>query len=841
MEGVKDDCRDAGRWAWVESTAQDIRFAARLLRQSPAFTIAAIGTLALGIGANTAIFQLLDAVRLRSLPVPNPQSLARIEIQGSNGGFGVSNDRYDLTYPLWDEIRRQQKSFSNVFAWAGDYLPIGEDAQARRARGLWVSGEYFSALGVPPALGRLFDREDDKPGCAASSVVLSHGFWQSEFGGRQSAIGSRFVVLDRPFHVIGVTPPAFTGLTVGRAFDFALPLCTADTLGQGRSSSRRDYFWLTVMGRLRPDMPLALASAEVQADSGGWFGATVPSGYSEKSLEQYRKFRLEAIPAGNGVSWLRNQYNTSLWLLLGITGLVLLIACANLANLMLARASAREREYAVRLALGAPRSRLILQSLAESILLALSGATLGLTLAQVLSRAIVRFLGRDGETVRLDLSTDWRMLAFTAAVAFCACVVFGLAPALRSSRAEPGAAMKSGGRGSTAGRERFSFQRLLVIGQISISLALVVAALLFVRSFRNLMTVDPGFREKGILLAFVDFSRLKLPNAAIKPFQRELLALVRAIPQVEAAATTTNTLLNGSSWSLGFHMGTLEGSSKFTWVSPGYFETMQTPVLTGREFNANDSETSPHVALVNQTFVQRYLGGANPIGKTLRTTQEPGYPETQYEIIGITRDTKYSDLREKTPPMAYAPMSQVPIDGPFAAICVRSSAPLSDVSRAIERRTAELHPGVRMEFRVFDKEIQEGLIRERLMAALSGFFGALAALLATIGLYGVIAYIVVRRRNEIGIRMALGASRGRVVGLVMREATFLLAAGIVIGVAGSFALTKAAASLLFGLSAHDPVTFLAAAGLLAIAAALGSYLPARRASRLDPMDALRCD
>ncbi len=291
----------------------------------------------------------------------------------------------------------------------------------------------------------------------------------------------------------------------------------------------------------------------------------------------------------------------------------------------------------------------------------------------------------------------------------------------------------------------------------------------------------------------------------------------------------------------GFHTGSLDGWSKFTWVSPGYFETMQTPVLAGRDFTVTDGETSPKVALVNQTFVQGYLSGANPIGKTLRTVAEPDYPEAVYEIVGVTQDTKYADLREKIPPMANVPDSQNPNKGPWSNICVRSAAPLADVSRAIERRAAELHPGIRIQFRVFEKQIQEGLLRERLMAALSGFFGALAALLAAIGLYGVIAHIVVRRRNEIGIRMALGASRGAVLKLVMTEAALLLTAGVAIGVAGSLALTKAAASLLFGLSAHDPAAFLGAAALLAVVAALGSYLPARRASRLDPMDALRYD
>jgi len=798
----------------------------------------------LGMGANTAIFQLLDAVRLRSLPVPNPQQLARVQIRNGNRGFGITEDFYQLTYPLWQEIRNHQQPFSSVFAWTSDRFRdtfrIGEGAQARSAPGLLVSGEFFSALEVQPAAGRFFSRDDDRPACAAPGVVLSYAFWQSEFGGRSSAIGSRLVVMDHPLEVIGVAPATFSGLEVGKKFDLALPLCALKVLQSGDTNfERRDYFWLTVMGRLKPGWTIAQASGQLQAISPGLFAATVPTGYAARSLDAYKKFRLEAVPAGNGVSELRGHYDTSLWLLLGITALVLLIACANLANLLLARAGMRQREWAVRLALGASHARIIRQSLCESLLLACAGAGTGLALARILSQTIVRSLSSEGDFLQLDLTLDSHTFAFMAAVAATTCLIVGLVPALRSARLDPGETIKAGGRGLTADRNHFSAQSLLVVVQISISVVLVAGALLFVRSLRNLMTLDPGFRAKGILLVSFDMKRLKLPAAQLKPFDRQLLDEIRSVPLVEAAATTSNVLIGGGMWSLGVNIGSVRDSSRFTWVSPGYLETLQTPLIAGRDFNANDTETSPKVVIVNQTFVHRFFGETNPIGRTFRTSPEPNYPETECQIVGVIKDTRYYDLREPAPPIAFAPASQHPDKGPWTEIYVRSSAPLGTVRASIERRIRAVHPELSMESRTFQEQIEDGLIRERVMAGLSGFFGVLAALLATIGLYGVIAYVVAGRRKEIGIRMALGASRGQVIGLILKEAATLVAIGLGIGVIGLLVFGRTTASLLFGLEPYDPATLAVAASLLAAVALLGSYLPARRASRFDPMAALR--
>jgi len=838
---AREVLEDSPAILWIESVLQDIRLALRALRKSPGFTATTILTLALGIGANTAIFQLLDAVLLKSLRVVDPQTLAAVQIKGGNPGFGNGpGGATNLTYPLWQHIRQNHQPFSEVFAWSSGVFELGQGLQERQAPGLWVSGEMFVVLGVLPVRGRLFSEEDDRPGCGTQGVVISYGFWQSEFGGQDSAIGSTLTIENHPVQVIGVTQPAFAGLEVGRKFDLAVPFCSRPGFYPGDGSlSRRDYFGFAVMGRLKPDWTLARASAQLEAISPGLIEATMPDRYGAQALETYRKFRLAAYPAGNGVGSLPKQYDTSLWLLLGTTGLVLLIACANLANLMLARGSAREREMAVRLALGASRWRLIRQLLSEGAVLAVTGALLGAALAGLFSRSLVELLSTEGNPLRLDLGVDWRVLAFTAAIAVSTCVIFSLAPAFQSSRAEPIDALKTGSRGTTAGRGRFSFQRALVVSQIAVSLVLLVGALLFVRSFRNLMSVDPGFRQKDIVITFVSWARLNLPVDRYVPFGRDLLQQVRAIPQVVSAATATHAPFNGS-WKSAVSVEGSEGPSKFTWASPGYFQTLQIPFIAGRDFNDRDLSTSPRVAVVSETFVRKFLSGMNPIGKLIRTAPEPYYPAATYEIVGVVKDTKYAGLREEVPPPeAFAPASQYPDWSSWTNLIIRSASPPSSVIPAVREKLSEVNPGLVMESEGLQEQIENGLLRERMMALLSGFFGALAALLAMIGLYGVISYIIATRRNEIGIRMALGASRGDIVGDIIRQTLDLLAYGLGAGVLLSLAAARGASSLLFGLRANDPLSLLGAGAFLVAVALIASYVPARRASRIDPMIALR--
>ena len=830
------------RWR-AESLLQDVRFALRTLRKSWGFTLTAVLTLALGIGANTAIFQLLDAVRLRSLPVLDPSSLAGVQVKNGNRGFGITiaDNETSLTYPLWEQIRLHQQVFSKVFAWADSgSATLGEGAQLRRARGLWVSGDTFATLGLNPERGHLFSSQDDTPRCGLPGVVISYGLWQSEFGGRESAIGSKLIVNGLYSEVIGITPRSFFGLEVGKTFDFAVPFCSLETYFPGSGTMERtDYFWLHVLGRLKPGIDLRRASSEMAAISPGIIEATLPSGYGAPALEVYRRFELAVAPGGNGISTLREAYDTSLRLLLVITALVLLIACANLGNLMLARASTRDREMAVRLALGASRWRLVRQLLSEGLLLAASGAVLGIALAEIFSRSLIRFLSMDGATIRLDLSLDWRVLVFTGLVAVLTCLVFGLVPAVRSSGTSPGAVLKSGSRGTTAGPERFSFQRLLVVSQLAVSVVLLVGALLFVQSFRNLATIDPGFRVRGILVTTVDFRRMELAPERVPAYIRELLTQIRTLPQVESAATSTHILLNGSSWNLGVHINGQEGGSKFTWVSPEYFRTLGIPLLSGRDLDERDTRSAPRVAVVNEAFVERYLNGQNPIGKVLRTSAEPGFPEAEYEIVGLIKNTRYDSLREPSPPMTFGAAEQFPDPGPWTALFIRSASKASIVISAVREKMSAINPTMTMEFHVLETDIQNGLMRERLMAVLSGFFGALAALLAMIGLYGLISYTVATRKNEIGIRMALGASSGSITRIIVRQTLALLGVGIGGGLVLALAAANGANSLLYGLAANDPVTLLGAAGFLTAVALAASYFPAYRASRVDPMNALR--
>ena len=652
-------------------------------------------------------------------------------------------------------------------------------------------------------------------------------------GGRDISSGIKLIADDNPVQIVGVTPPDFFGMAVGDHFDLALPFCQPD------KPLRRDVFEVTVMGRLKPGWTVERASAAMAVLSQGIFEATVPPGRDPHTDEMYRRFRLTVAAASTGVSSARETYDKSLWLLLAITGLVLLIACANLANLMLARASTRGREIAVRLALGASRTRLLRQLMAESGLLAAIGASLGIALSQTLCRVLFWAILPAGEQSELRIVTDWRVLLYAGAAAILTCLIFGALPAFRASRSHPAAAMKAGGRGMTAGRERFSLQRAMVVTQISVSLLLLVGALLFVRSFRNLLLFNPGMRESGITSGFLGYWQSNQPHDRWMEFERELLTEIQNTPGVLSAATTTNVPLSGGSWGHDIHAGDKEGASKFTWVSPDYFATMGIPVIRGRGLSPNDTSTSQRVAVVNEMLARRMFDGADPIGKTLRTAPEPNYPSTIYEIVGVIPDTKYDDIQGETPPQTLAPASQFPAQGPWANVMIRSNLPPDALIAVIKRKLARNHPDVVTEFRDFQKGIRDGLMAECMMAALSGFFGMLAALLAMVGLYGVVSYMVARRRNEIGIRLALGAARGQVIAMVMREAVRLLATGIVIGTVGSLLAGRSAGSLLFGLKPYDPATILVAGALLAAVAAAASFVPARRAARLNPMAALR--
>jgi putative ABC transport system permease protein len=830
----------------LEGLWQDFRYGARLLRMNPGFFAVATISLALGIGANTAIFELLNAVRLRMLPIAHAEQLAELQIAENehccSGNF--SDRRPNFTYPQWEQIRKHQQAFSGIFAWGDSRFNMAVGGEARFAEGLWVSGQFFQTLGTRPLLGRLIADDDDTPGCGSPGAVISYPFWQREFGGDSQVLGKKVSLDGHQVEVIGVTPPEFFGVEVGKNFDVAVPLCAEPLInGENSHTAKRHHWWLAVIGRLKPGWTVERATAQAAAMSPAVFETTVPPNYRPDAAKFYAQYKLTAMPAGSGVSSLRRQYEQPLLLLLGIAGLVLLIACANLANLTLARASTREREMAVRLAIGADRGRLIRQLLAESLLLTLIGTAFGVFLAQLLGNNLVRFLTTSDNPLFLKLEPDWRVLAFTSGVAILTCILFGLTPALRATRTAPSAAMKASGRGLTADRERFGLRRALVIGQVALSLVLLIGALLFVGSLRNLMTLDPGFRQDGLLLAGVDISRLNYPVTRRAVFYRELLDRLRATPGVERAASVNIVPISGSGWNDTIEI--LGESTKermvpwFNRVSSGYFQTMGTPLLAGRDFDEHDTPSSPEVAIVNQEFSKKFLGGKDPIGKQVRLLAGPGEDQHVFQIVGLLRNSKYRNLRDNFVPTVFVAASQNKEPGMGISIVLRSAIPTASLQQAVKKAILAQNSGTSVQFQVFKTQVQESLLKERLMATLSGFFGFLAAILATVGLYGVISYMVARRRNEIGIRIALGASKLNVMNLVLREAAILIATGLVIGSALAIAVARTASSLLYGLQPSDPITVGVADALLACVAIFASLLPALRAARLEPMNALR--
>jgi predicted permease len=839
---IREQTHETWGWARFERLWQDVRYGLRQLSRARGFTMTAVLILALGIGANAAIFELLDAVRLRSLPVEDPQSLALIHVDGGNRGFGISSNTNSLSYAVWRELEAHQQGFSGVFAWANANIQIGPGNDKKPAHSVWVSGDAFRTLGVIPIRGRLFNKSDDRPGCGIPGAVISDGFWKAQFAANESAIGSVVMLDDHPTQIIGVTPPRFSGIDVGRSFDIALPLCSLTSYHPSTQALvRRDNSFLTVMGRIRSGWTLAQASEQLRSISPAIFQSTQPPGYAPGAHAFYTSFRLRAYPAANGISGLRETYDSALWLLLGITGLVLLLACANLAGLLLVRATARQAEMAVRLAIGASRFSIMRQLFVEAVLIAFAGAVVGVAMAKLLSKAVVAFLGSGQNALFLDMSLDWRMLGFLASVTSMTCVIFGLLPAFRASQVAPAEAIKSRWQAGFAGRPGSTSQKFLVASQIAISVVLLAGAICFVRSFTSLMTLNPGFNSHGLIVASVDYSHIAMPRERDEAYLEFLVSTIQALPQVRSAAAATHVPLDGSSWTLGVHVDTKDGDSKYTWVTPGYFQTMGMQILAGRDFSQEDSAQSPPVVIVNQTFVRQYVNGRDAVGETVLSRAEPNYPATRYQIIGVVNDTKYADLKEEIPPQAFVPESQYTGAGGGGTLFIRGNQSAAAVIPAVHDRLQQIAPEMRTELSLFETQEKGGLVREGLMAALSGFFGALAVLLAAIGLYGLMSYMVVRRTSEIGIRLALGASRRLIAWQIVREAGLLVFLGLLPGILCAVLALRSARSLLFGFDSTSWVSFIAASLFLLVVALAASWLPAQRAASVDPMRTLRTE
>jgi putative ABC transport system permease protein len=828
-------------WLFV----QDLRLAVRTLRRDPVFTAVALLSLALGIGANTALFQILDAVRLRSLPVEDPGGLAIVQLADRTGWRGSQASPYPaLTNPLWEAFRDRQDAFEGVLAWASGDFELARADEPRRVRGLFVSGSFFRVLGMRPLLGRAFEAGDDRRGCGLPGAVISHAFWQGELGGDPAAVGRTIRLNERAVDVIGVAPAGFTGPEVGRSFDVAVPICSQAVLwSEGHWLDEGTVWWLTVEGRLRPGSTLEAANARLRSLSPEVFRSTLPPDYPAANAKDYLGFRLTAVPGGAGVSSARDQYSRPLLFLLATSGLVLLITCANLANLMLARAAAREREIAVRLAIGSSRLRVVRHVMAEGLILSAAGGSLGVFLAAFLGRSLVGLLSTEGSPFFLDLEPDRAVVSFALALTTLTCLLSGLVPAWRATSLPPADALRAPGRAATARREALRLRRVLVVSQVAFSLVLLVGALLFSRTLRNVLAVDVGFQPDGVLIAQLDLSRARLPPGGRAALKSDAIARIRAVEGVAAAAEVGVVPLSGGSvdnevWIDGADPGR-SLTSNFNWIGPGFLRTMSITLLAGRDFDEHDTKDAPRVAIVNRSLARRLGFGASAVGRRFRRQATPTEPEQVFEVVGLVNDTKYRSLREEFVPIAFLPFAQGPLPDFYAQVALRTSAPAAALSTRLRAALEGTSPTVRVDVRPLMTTVREGLLRERLMALLSGFFGVLGAVTAAVGLYGVTSYAIAQRTHEIGIRIALGADRRSVVTLVLGEVATLLVVGLAVGAALALAAGRAAESMLFGLRAHDAASFVLGGVLLTAVAGAAGYVPTRRASRLDPMAALR--
>ena len=824
---AREDAREAWSWAWLEHAGQDLRIALRGLRQSPTFSLVAIATLALGIGANTALFSIFNGLVLRQLPVRDPASLVLL-------------DKGSWTYPIYEAIEAEADGiFDGVFAVANRQFDLATAGQRAPIDGAFASGGMFDVLGLTAVRGRLLTPADDRRGGDAAVAVISHRFWQQRYGGADGAVGATISLDRHPFTIVGVMPASFGGPDVGRVADVIAPFAAEPILSGAESAlTRRSTWWLDIMGRLRPGMTLAQANAALQARQPGIRQAAWPPRH-----DQFLEEPLTLVSAATGRSPLRTRFGTPLRAMLAAVALVLLIACANLANLMLARALARRRELSVRLALGASRWRVARLLTFETIVLVGAGAGVGIVFARWSSGLLVHQLATWRGAVTLDLSLDGQVLAFTAAVAMLTALIAGVLPALAVTRVAPGDALKESGR-SIAGDRRLSVRGALVVSQIALSLVLVVGAGLFLQTFASLSRTPLGFAPGGLTVTSIDLASSAVDDAERPGLAARIDAAVAGAAGVRAAGLSVITPMSGGGWNDRIGDAPIRGrapASSMTWmnaVTPAWFDTMGIRRISGRGFASTDRAGSPRVAIVNEAFVRRFLGGRAPLGQ--RVTAGGPNEREPYEIVGVVGDAVYRSLREGMVPTMYLPLAQQEKMGSGITLTVATTpAARGSASRLVAEALRGVDPALTFTIRDFDDYLRGGLTQERLVALLSGFFGGLALLLAAVGLYGIVTHAVDVRRTEIGIRMALGASRTGILWLVVRRVGALLALGLTAGLALSLWSVRFVDTLLFRLEPRDAATFTGAVIVLIAAALLAAWIPARRAARLDPAIVLR--
>ena len=847
---VTEEVREVLPGAWIGRFARDLRRCLRSFVRDPLFAGVVVLTLGLGIGAATAVFTLISSSALRPLPVAEPNRLARL--------FHGGGLRDAWTWPVWEEFARRSDRFAGVFASSRATFDIAASGESRFVEGLWVSGGFFETLGVRPALGRVFTTEDDRPGCGAAGpvAVISHRFWREHFGGGADVVGRRLRLSGVPFTVIGVTPPEFFGPTVGRTFDAAVPLgCEAVVRGARSSLGNPWNHWLNLTFRLGPDQALPAATTMVRAWQPAIRDATMPDEMVAADRERWLRDPLLLLPAGDGgASTLWRRHRASLLALLAIAGLLLAVTCANVANLMLARGVARRREVALRAALGATRWQVARLVLLEGALLAAAGGAAGLFAASWMTRLLVLGLSQRAGEVFVDVSPDWRVAAFAAAVSAGAVLLFGAAPAVRAGRSDPRSALAGPGRLAHSGG-RVSPDRVILVGQVAVSLVLVAAAGLFVRTFSTLAGSDAGFDRDRVLLATPHaFGETAAASRAerLRRYERIREAVGR-LPGVSHAAVSFPTPLSPNWLRALLDPADAPGvSEQERWVraamvSPGWFATYGVPLLRGRDFRADDLTATRPAAIVNEAFVRRFMGGRRPLGRTIGLGHEP---DRRY-VVGVVGDVAAGSLREAAGPALYVPFGRAgdlaPVGGSVAVrtpgiftVAARAErGPPAALAGSVVAAIREVEPTLTSEVRTLAAQVDGTLRQERLTAIVAGLFGGLALLLAAVGLYGVTLLALRRRRVEIGVRMALGATRGRVLGDALLRVGALVGVGVAVGVPASLAVGRFLGALLHGVAPHDPATLAAAAGMLILAGVGAGLAAAVPAARAEPSQVLR--
>ncbi|MBI2680343.1 MAG: ABC transporter permease [Candidatus Solibacter usitatus] len=835
----------------------ELRYAVRMLRKSPVFTAIAVLSLAVGMGANTAIFSLVDQILLRLLPVKEPEQLVLLSMKGAHYGSNWGGNA--LSYPMYSDFRDNNQVFSGMFCRFPTAASLTFGGQTERVAAELVSGTYFQVLGVGASLGRTFTPAEDKVPVGHPLAVLSYSYWKTRFAGDPAIVGKTVVINGNNMTVIGVAQEGFDGVELGYTTKIFVPVMMKKQitpLWDGMENRR--WRWVNAFARLKPGVTMTQAQASLQPFFHGMLEMEVKeAAFRNASPEARQRFLqnvIEVLPGSQGRSYQRRTLKTPLWVLMAVTGGVLLIACANVAGLLIARAASRQREVAIRLALGAGRFRIIRQLLFESLLLAGMGGVLGLALATWTNRLLLAMMPPETSSLNLSTTPDWRVLLFTGAVCCATGILFGLVPALQGTRPNLAPTLKDQAGAVVGGNAPVRMRKALVTAQVTLSLLLLIGAGLFIRSLQNLRELGPGFRPDHLLAFNIDPSLNGYDNERSKAFYLRLTDTVAAIPGIQATGLASMRILEDNEWDSGV---TVEGYAAkpnegpqpyMNSIGPGYFATLGVPILSGRDFTLRDTEQikhgpdkddfTPRVVIINEKFAKRFFAGVDPIGRHVGFGSDPG-TKTDMEVVGVIKDIKYTNVRDDVPVQMFIPYMANRFVGGMT-VYLRTSLDPTQAFSAVRSQVRQLDPNLPIyAMRTMDEQISNSLLIERLIAGLSTIFGCLATVLATIGLYGVMAYTVERRTREIGIRMALGAVHGDVIWLVMREVLALVAIGVVAGLAATFALTKYVQSQLFGITRTDPITMVLATLGLAAVACLAGYIPALRASRSDPMQALR--